>query len=159
MTGPGWISPGGDGVPDALARVLVAGARDHPSPALVRVALTRAWRDAGQPIVVVHGACRARPLPGGLYDWSTMTGADRWADDWATEHAVAGVQVERHPADWATHRRVAGPLRNTHMISRRAWRMLAFPHGASRGTWDCVRQARAAGLDVRIITTPQEAAA
>jgi hypothetical protein len=96
--------------------------------------------------VVVHGHC--------------PTGADAIADrlcrDW-------GWRYERHPAKWAQpcgpdckHRRprsphlypCAGPVRNQLMVDLGADVCLAFITPESRGTWDCVRRAEAAGIHV-----------
>jgi hypothetical protein len=115
-------------------RVIVTGSRALRSPAPVFTALTALWREAGQPIRVVHGAC--------------PTGADAFAEQWAVEHALFGIEVERWPADWRSYGRSAGPRRNLAMVKAGAWRTLAFPLGASHGTRGCIRAARAAGLHV-----------
>lgn len=61
-------------------RVTLTGTGDAPG---VRAALTRAWRLAGQPIIVVT-------TPG-------MGPVGRIAADWAAEHAIAGIGLEvRH---------------------------------------------------------------
>ncbi len=117
-------------------RVLVTGSRAWSDAAAVRVALTRAWRDAGQPLTVVHGGC--------------PTGADAIAAAWVREHEVAGIEEELHVARWHRHGRAAGPLRNQEMVDAGAWRVLAFPLGASPGTRHCVQAAEMAGLDVRL---------
>lgn len=136
--------------PSPLVRVLVTGSRTLTDPRAVRAALTHAWRDAGQPIVVVHGACGARRLRTGEWDYTRLRGADRWADEWTLEHMpFTGCGVERHPADWDRHGRSAGPRRNVAMVKLGAWRVLGFPVGPSIGTRHCLRVARAAGLDVR----------
>lgn len=124
-------------VPDGpRSRVLVTGSRDVVNEPLVRCELTRAWREAGQPLVVVHGAC--------------PTGVDAIAATWCREHEFAGIVEERHPARWHLHGRAAGPVRNAEMVQAGAWRVLAFPAGLSRGTRHCMRTALAAGLDVRV---------
>lgn len=61
-------------------RVRVVGSAGWTDPATVRVALTRAWREAGRPIVVVHD--------GGPF------GVDAVARAWVVEHAVCGVTAE-----------------------------------------------------------------
>lgn len=118
-------------------------------------ALLTQYRDHG-PMVVVHGKC--------------PTGADEIADMWCIRaELILGYQVtvERYPADWqrtcdgrCTHARrfkngkpwcpSAGPLRNQYMVNLGADECLAFPLPGSRGTWDCVRRARAAGIPVVI---------
>jgi hypothetical protein len=115
-------------------RVIVTGSRDWADAAVVRTALTRAWRDGGQPLVVVHGAC--------------PTGADAIADAWAVEHEHCGITVERWPANWRTFGRAAGPARNTAMVAKGADLVLAFPLGRSAGTRGCIAAARRAGLHV-----------
>lgn len=115
-------------------RVIVCGSREWTDEATVRTALTRAWRDAGQPLVVVHGAC--------------PTGADRIASEWAQEHEAAGIVEERHPADWRDLGRAAGPTRNAAMVRAGAGLCLSFPIGLSPGTRGCTRLARAAGIPV-----------
>lgn len=116
-------------------RVIVTGSRTWTDAAAVRVALTRTWQELGQPIVVVQGAC--------------PTGADAIAREWAAEHAFADIECEDWPADWRRFGRSAGPIRNADMVrAGRVARVLAFPLGLSRGTRDCMRTARAAGLDV-----------
>jgi hypothetical protein len=62
------------------------------------------------------------------------------------------------PADWKAHGRSAGPKRNERMITLAASHkrdghtvvVLAFPGG--RGTADCVRRAKAHGLDIVEVT-------
>lgn len=125
-------------VPGAFAtghtRVIVCGSRAWTDEAAVRTALTRAWREAGQPLVVVHGAC--------------PTGADRIASEWAREHQHAGIVEERHPADWKGLGRMAGPLRNRAMCAAGADLALAFPLGHSAGTRGCMRLAAQHGIPV-----------
>ena len=56
-------------------------------------------------------------------------------------------------ADWALGK-AAGHQRNQRMVDLATvgdW-CLAFPGGASVGTWDCVRRAKAAGLQVAVLT-------
>ncbi len=115
-------------------RVIVTGSRAWADEAAVRSALTAAWRRAGQPLVVVHGAC--------------PTGADRIASDWAREHETAGITEERHPADWGRLGRSAGPIRNALMARAGADQALAFPLGASVGTRQAMRCAQAHGIPV-----------
>ena len=83
-------------------------------------------------LVIVHGGC--------------PTGADAIADEIARG---MDIPVEVHPADWSLGRR-AGPLRNQRMVDLGADACHAFPLADSRGTWDCVRRAEAAGIPVVI---------
>lgn len=115
-------------------RVLVTGSRAWTDEAAVRTALTRAWREAGQPLVVVHGAC--------------PTGADRIASEWAREHEPAGIVEEPWPAKWRLYGRRAGPQRNADMAAAGADLCLAFPSGQSSGTRHAMRCARDAGIPI-----------
>jgi len=115
---------------DALARVLVTGSREWADSARIAEALASAKAYYGS-IVVVHGDC--------------PTGADRLAQEWADSE---GVPTERHPADWRAYGKAAGPVRNQEMVDLGAVVCLAFPLGTSRGTWDCMRRARRAGIAV-----------
>lgn len=73
------------------------------------------------------------------------TGADHSADLWATARGVVGTVYE---ALWKLHGHKAGPLRNQHMLEHfKPDLVIAFPGG--RGTADCVRKARAMGIEVR----------
>lgn len=76
-------------------------------------------------------------------------------DDFVAERIREGGRYPmRFAAAWELDGKRAGPIRNGHMV---VWCaevpggvLLAFPGPASRGTWDCVRQARAAGLSIVI---------
>lgn len=83
-------------------------------------------------ITIVHGDAR---------------GADRIADMIAMQ---LGWEVERFPADWARLGRAAGPERNHRMVQAGADMCVAFPMKGSRGTWDCVRQAFDAGIEIQL---------
>lgn len=75
------------------------------------------------------------------------TGADSYALHWAKGN---GVNYSIHYADknlWPA----AGPLRNQQMVNEGKQllaEVFAFPCGESRGTRDCMRKARKAGLKV-----------
>lgn len=72
------------------------------------------------------------------------TGADRHARDWAERRQI---HVKTYYADWKQHGRSAGPKRNARMIQNaRADIVVACPGG--KGTADCVRRARTAGIPV-----------
>lgn len=117
-------------------RILITGSRNHTDRKLIRDAIYRTYCDAGMPdkVTVVHGAC-----PSG--------GADKIAHDIALEY---GFNVEPHPANWKRYGPSAGPKRNGKMVLLGADICLAFPLGESRGTWDCVSQARARQIPVLI---------
>ena len=107
-----------------MKTVIVTGGRDYEDRQRVWEAL-----DAARPDLLVVG---------------DATGADAWARSWAHSR---GVRLEIHAADWQVYGRRAGPLRNGAMLgSHPDAVVVAFPGG--RGTADCVRQARRAGMSV-----------
>lgn len=113
-------------------RILVTGSRDWPDRESVWEELNRQVRILGSiEVVIIHGDC--------------PTGADRFAAEWARVQFVA---EEPHPANWDTYGKAAGPVRNQQMVERGADICLAFPLVQSRGTRDCMRRARAAGIPV-----------
>lgn len=114
-----------------VSRLLVTGSRNHRDESLIRAALTLAGRKLGRDTVLVHGAA-----PGA--DSIAARIWRRWA-----------LPTEPHPADWTgPHGRGAGHARNAKMVALGADLCLAFPLDGSRGTWDCVRRARDAGIPV-----------
>jgi len=73
-------------------------------------------------------------------------GADRMARDFA--QAMWWLQEEAHPADWSWGSPTAGHERNQAMVDLGADVCLAFIQGESRGTRDCIKRARQAGIPV-----------
>lgn len=133
--------------------VVVTGGRDYDDRERVSAALERLHAEA--PIeALLHGACGATwPRVLG----PELTGADRWAHEWATDRLPAD-KLNALPANWERYGKSAGPRRNGHMIEfagqlsrwdERRVLVLACPGGA--GTADCVRQARASGLTVKTL--------
>lgn len=116
-------------------RIIVTGARDmQANPRGILTVSQAILREAGRgPHVIVHGAAR---------------GADT-CGEWVA--ALNGWDNERHPADWKQHGRKAGPIRNQEMADAGADLCLAFPLPGSRGTWDMVRRAEAAGIRTVVI--------
>lgn len=113
-----------------MRRVLIAGSRgwkDHQ--AIVDAIVNELFIDAD--LTIVHGACG--------------DGADFIADRVA---ARAGMRIERHPAEWRKYGRAAGPIRNHAMAKLGADVMHAFILDNSRGTSNCIREARKAGIRV-----------
>lgn len=101
----------------------------------------------GVPDALIRGALQALPVGHLLH--GDAQGVDRRA----AEIAVAlGWTVEPFPADRSRGPK-AGPERNQRMVDAGADVCLAFPRVASKGTWDCVRRARAAGIKVLIYTS------
>jgi hypothetical protein len=120
-----------------MSTVIVTGSRlcdwrDWPG---IKAAL-----DAAKPTLVVQGGAR---------------GADALAARWA---AANDVPCETFTAHWALGR-TAGPLRNARMLDAHLEALvLAFPRGESRGTWDCIRQAQARGMQVLVLHAPERTA-
>lgn len=125
-------------------RVLVTGSRDWPEddPALVYsvmagVVSRKAWfyppeGVSPDPVMFVLGDC-----PRGV-DKIAESACVLWKWPYQT-----------HVADWPVHGNRAGPIRNQAMVDSGADLCLAFttkPLDSSRGTADCVRRARAAGI-------------
>ncbi|MEW6771831.1 MAG: DUF2493 domain-containing protein [Bacillota bacterium] len=115
-------------------RVLVCGSRDW----INRAAILRELSKFPPGTVVIQGGCR---------------GADRLAAEIARE---LGFTVKEFRADWQRYGpRAAGPIRNRRMLDEGKPDLVLAFHAAikkSRGMADIVRQARRAGVPVRVIT-------
>lgn len=124
-------------------RILVTGSRRWSDADVVNQVLFnyRMTAGIGEPVTIVHGHC--------------PTGADAMADLWTVSAHSVDPDValpERHPAKWDVYGPAAGPLRNQEMVDLGADLCLAFVEPGSRGTRDCIRRARAAGIDVVVHT-------
>jgi YspA, cpYpsA-related SLOG family len=75
-------------------------------------------------------------------------GADALARDWARSKGLKRYVCE---ADWKRFGRSAGPKRNARMLEWKPDLVVAFPTAQSIGTWDMVRQARAAGVETIVV--------
>lgn len=113
-------------------RILVTGSRYWGDRDLLWMTLNRIVPPFS---TIVHGDC--------------PSGADRLAADWV--EAQPDVKVEAHPANWSLEGKGAGPMRNQRMVDLGADLCIAFPQGESRGTRDCMRRARAAGIPVVVV--------
>jgi hypothetical protein len=113
-------------------RILITGSREWTDRHIIHDAL---MAEVGPYAVatIVHGAC-----PKG--------GADEIAGYWA--RYFNGMTEEPHPPKKNTAEEFKA--RNQKMVDRGADLCLAFPTDNSRGTWDCVRRAKAAGIPVKI---------
>ena len=79
--------------------------------------------------LVIHGACTDR-------ETKKLTGADRWAEEWAIEREVPYMGV---PARWTKEGRSAGPRRNGRMAAiRNVDMVLAMPGDAWRAFFHVV---------------------
>jgi O-acetyl-ADP-ribose deacetylase (regulator of RNase III) len=112
----------------------ITGSRSLTDAAHVRAAA----RDALAELIERFG-CRPR-----LTLHGDAPGVDRILAD---RLAAAGWRVEALRADWQRHGRAAGPLRNRELVAH-ADALLAVWDGASAGTRDTIRAARARGLPV-----------
>lgn len=124
-------------------RILVTGSRDWTDRAAIADAIAE------------HLTVSPEPDAYGLaaIDWEGHTivhGDAPGADTIAARLAVAwGMEIEPHPAYWQQLGRGAGPRRNTEMVAAGADVCLTFATSTgSRGTLDCARKARAAGIPV-----------
>lgn len=115
----------------------MTGSRDWTNWKVMGDALTAQIREHG-PCMFVHGA--------------NPRGADAFVDSLC--RGLSHATVERHPADWKLGK-IAGHLRNQQMVDLGADACLAFPMPGSRGTWDCVRRAEAAGIPVKVFAQEQ----
>lgn len=153
-----------------MTRILFSGDRLHDDLVLIGTGLDRAA--AGhEKVTLVHGRCDPR-TKNALY--IARHGTDRvpWdvalahpeygpyvGGDWyAHHHALArGWTVEAVPADWPTFGKAAGGIRNQVMVNRGADVCVGAPvPGRSKGTYDCMRRARAAGIPVVDLSQPPE---
>lgn len=76
-------------------------------------------------------------------------GADYLAARWSAKNDLT--HHKRFKADWALHGRAAGPIRNQKMLDEgKPNLVVAFPTAKSVGTWDMVKRAQKAGVEVRI---------
>ena len=123
-------------------RVLVTGSRDWTAVGRLYEKLDEQLRlahTAGVELIIVHG--------------DNQSGADRIAQRWVHTARLIfnGVDEEPHPANWREFHKAAGGIRNQGMVDLGADVCLAAPLPDSRGTYDCMRRARAAGIPVEEI--------
>jgi hypothetical protein len=78
------------------------------------------------------------------------TGADSIAEDIAI---IEGFEVIVKPADWIKYGRAAGPIRNKAMLDLKPDKVIAFHSDIenSKGTKNCVDQAKERGIQVEVI--------
>lgn len=119
-----------------IMKVLVCGDRNWTDKEAIKVRLQGLPKDS----TIIHGAAR---------------GADSLAGLCATELQLG---VQAFSADWATHGKAAGPIRNRQMLDQKPDLVIAFhPNlASSKGTKDCVGEARRRGILVEIIPAQDE---
>lgn len=130
-------------------RLLATGSRDWSDWAVVDAALTSVLTGVpfGTRLLVVHGGCPdGRPYRALGFDAIV----DRWARSpvIAARHPQYRIGVEVHRADWQRWGKRAGRIRNQEMVDAGADLCVAGPMPQSIGTYDCMRRARAAGIEV-----------
>jgi hypothetical protein len=109
-------------------RTIIAGSRALTDPTLVEAAV----KASGFTVTTVISG--------------TAKGIDKLGEQWAE---AQGLPVERHPANWDLHGKVAGRIRNREMIDV-AEALIAIWDSVSRGTEDCISEARRRGLKVYV---------
>ena len=121
-------------------RLVITGSR-HGHPHLTQ--LLQAWiMRRGSPAKVYVGDC--------------PTGVDPIAEAFFRD--LTDAVVERFEANWDKYGPKAGPFRNKAMVKAAGpgAKVLAFPIGVSKGTWDCIRTAHDEGLWVWIAPEEQK---
>ena len=114
-------------------RILVTGGRSWDDRKIIMDALLEATRGMNwDDVTVVHGGAR---------------GADTIAAELATGF---GMKTEAHLANWSEYHRAAGPIRNKKMVDLGADVCLAFLMPNSKGTANCVEQAKKAGIKIKL---------
>lgn len=119
-----------------MLKILVTGSRDWTNVSIIEKALLDAWASLGNEAdtLLVQGECH-------------LGGADLIAKNiWESW----GMPVKGFPAEFDSNGRVLGPKRNAEMVAFGADICLAFPLKTSRGTWNCIRLAKEAGIPVLI---------
>lgn len=118
-------------------RILITGSRDWNNGRTILAAVRLHLLDHGldpleaRDVTIVHGAC--------------PTGADQLAGQVAD---LWHWKQEPYEANWKAHGKAAGPIRNTAMVQAGADVCLTFALPGSKGTLDCAKKARAAGIRV-----------
>lgn len=113
-------------------KVIVCGGRDFANVAFMWGKLDRLH--AERPFTAL--------MQGGAW------GADRLAQEWAISKGLSRYVCH---AKWKQYGKAAGPKRNAHMLEWKPDLVVAFPTEKSVGTWDMIRQARAAGVETLIV--------
>lgn len=91
-------------------------------------------------------------------DTIIVHGVARGADTIAGEVAKKlGMSVEEYPADWKKFGRSAGPIRNRVMLDTKPDLVIAFHNNIeeSKGTKDCVTEARRRGIPTEVVFDPE----
>lgn len=111
--------------------VLISGKRDFENYERFCRILDESLKDISDDIEIVEGGAR---------------GTDALAKHYANTH---GIQYREFPALWDINGRAAGPMRNSEMVkfvSDKDSKAIFFWDGKSKGTGDCLKKARKAGI-------------
>jgi len=123
-------------------RILVCGGRDFTDWVLLEQTLHEMLYNLHKAfvteIVFISGGAR---------------GADALAKDFALSLKHLNIGYEEYPADWDKHGKAAGSIRNQQMLDEgKPDLVVAFPTKNSRGTYDMIRRAKLAGVEVVQVT-------
>lgn len=134
----------------AHERLNVCGVCAMPESLHARVVIVTGSRENDVPKERVWSALDAVSPPPMMVVQGGATGVDALAREWAAERDVP---CATHEALWTrfTPRTKAGPHRNGQMLAGHPDAIVyAFPGPNSRGTWDCVNQAKRLRRSIRI---------
>jgi len=115
--------------------VLVSGKRDFTDYDRFRKIMDESLKDIEDDIEIVEGGAK---------------GTDALARRYALER---GLKCREFAALWDINGRAAGPIRNTEMVkfvSGKKCKAVFFWDGRSKGTGDCLRKARKAGIECEV---------
>lgn len=122
-------------------RVVVTGGRYYDDRDMVFRALDRIDRKHGI-VCVIHGQCMMKNERTG--EWE-ISGADKWADEWAEERRKPCSRWPVAPGAWKAIGKRAGPERTERMIEQAVPDLcVALPGGT--GTAGCVAKCRERGI-------------
>lgn len=115
-------------------RILVCGDRHFTDTYKFYAVMEGLDLDSKQPITIIEGGAR---------------GADTLARDYADE---CGWALEEYPANWDKYGKAAGPIRNKQMLDEgKPDLVIAFLAKDSKGTANMIKQAKEAGVEVKVI--------
>lgn len=115
--------------------VLISGKRDFTDYERFSRELDESLKDVEDDIEIVEGGAK---------------GTDALARRYALEHEL---KCREFAALWENNGRAAGPIRNSEMVkfvAGKACKAVFFWDGKSRGTGDCLRKARKAGIECEV---------
>lgn len=153
--------------------VLISGAREHPDTVSVTSALAKyVLTEAPGLVIVRHGDCPGpESVDQAVHEWIKDCGEalgvieDPMPADWdlCTEDCQPNHRIRKlpgdihHPGKSLSYCPSAGPRRNAAMVAKDPVPdvMLSAPYKGSRGTRNCTRLAREAGITIRHIVTPK----